>query len=388
MNTASSAKLHSNPVNETHLLPSVSTAIYFPDLSGGGAERLHTYMVQPLGELGIKPSFLLDHEGGALMDAVPNDVPVVVLNASRPLAALPKLVRFLRESPPDILISNMEHMNVVAVIARIIARARTKIIVTQHNALSQQVRRRSLQWRLLPTLYRLILPYADAIVAVSNGVAEDMASTAGISYDKIDVIHNGVIDESFAWRASQSLEHPWFAPGAPPIILGMGRLVAQKDFATLIRAFGHMAERSDARLMILGEGEERPELEALIESLSLRDRVALPGFIKNPLPMLRRASLFVMSSRFEGFGNVIAEALALGTPVVSTDCPHGPHEILQGGRYGTLVPVGDDATLADAILGKLAQPGDRTKLIERGSHFSVQQCAENYAALFKRISAA
>ena len=166
----------------------------------------------------------------------------------------------------------------------------------------------------------------------------------------------------------------------------MGRLVPQKDFPSLLRAFGRLAERSDARLMILGEGEERPALEAWIEEHGLSDRVALPGFLANPLPAVRKASVFVMSSRFEGFGNVLVEALAVGTPVVSTDCPHGPAEILDGGAYGRLVPVGDDDALADAILASIADPDDADRLIRRGRHFSVQRCAADYAALFNRIT--
>ncbi|MEA3389278.1 glycosyltransferase [Sphingobium sp. CCH11-B1] len=364
----------------------LTAASYFPDLSGGGAERLHTLLVAPFRSLGIKPSFLLDQEGGALMGTVPSDVSVHVLEASRTLAALPKLVRHLRRNPPDVLISNMEHMNIIAVVAKMLARAPTRVVVTQHNALSQQVKRRSAQWRVIPALYRRILPHADAIVAVSEGVADDLAKTAGIRRESIDVIHNGVIDEHFDARSQRDWDHPWFRPGSPPVIVGMGRLVPQKDFPSLLRAFGRLAERSDARLMILGEGEERPALEAWIEEHGLSDRVALPGFLANPLPAVRKASVFVMSSRFEGFGNVLVEALAVGTPVVSTDCPHGPAEILDGGAYGRLVPVGDDDALADAILASIADPDDADRLIRRGRHFSVQRCAADYAALFNRIT--
>ena len=174
-------------------------ASYFPDLSGGGAERLHTLLVAPFRSLGIKPSFLLDQEGGALMGTVPSDVSVHVLEASRTLAALPKLVRHLRRNPPDVLISNMEHMNIIAVVAKMLARAPTRVVVTQHNALSQQVKRRSAQWRVIPALYRRILPHADAIVAVSEGVADDLAKTAGIRRESIDVIHNGVEDLALKW---------------------------------------------------------------------------------------------------------------------------------------------------------------------------------------------
>lgn len=364
----------------------LTAASYFPDLSGGGAERLHTHLVAPFRDLGIKPSFLLDHKGGALISMVPPDVDIHVLEASRSIAALPKLVRHLQRNPPDVLISNMEHMNVIAVVARVLARARTRIVVTQHNALSEQIKRTSLQWRVLPALYRRVLPHADAIVAVSTGVADDLADTAGIDRRSIQVIHNGVIDADFDERAGREWDHPWFRPGSPPVIVGMGRLVPQKDFGVLVRAFGRVAAQGDARLMILGEGEERAALEALVETEGLSDRVAIPGFVANPLPIVRQAAVFVMSSRFEGFGNVIAEALAVGTPVVSTDCPHGPAEILADGMFGRLVPVRDDAAMATAIMAAMAESGDRNGRIRRGRYFSVGRCAADYAALFERIT--
>lgn len=367
--------------------PAPSVAIYLPDLSGGGAERLHVQLAGKLRASGLAPRFLLDRRAGDLLDAVPADCPVDVLDARRQIAALPRLVQYLRTSPPAVLIANMEHMNVMAVAARALARAPTRIVVTQHNSFSEQAKRKSWQFRALPALYRAALPFADAVVAVSHGVADDLAARIGRARSTIDVIHNGVVTDDFDQRAAAEPEHPWFADG-PPVILAMGRLVAQKDFATLLQGFAAVAGRSDARLIILGEGPLRGELETVARTLGIADRVAFPGFVANPLPWLRRARLFVLSSRFEGFGNVLAEALACGTPVISTDCPYGPSEILERGRFGALVPVGNAAALGNAILATLSADPDHAALRVRGHHFSVTSCATAYHDLIARLLAA
>jgi glycosyltransferase involved in cell wall biosynthesis len=365
----------------------ISLAIYLPDLSGGGAERLHVNLAPQFVRAGYRVTFLLDRLEGSLLSQLPQGCAVHALGADRQIRALPKLVRYLKRARPDVLVANMEHMNVMAVLARALARVPTRIIAIQHCALSEQVRRPSLKFRVLPLLFRLVLPFADNIVAVSIGVADDLAEIAGLSRSKITVIYNGVVGSDFEGRLACEPEHPWFAQDWP-IILGIGRFVAQKDFTTLIRAFGHVAEVSDARLIILGEGPMRAELQEHVRSLkSLSDRISMPGFLADPLPLLGRARLFVLSSRFEGFGNVVAEALACGTPVVSTDCPHGPAEILDRGRYGALVPVGNAEALGSAILEALNRDPDRMALIRRGQMFSVLRCAREYGRLIEDCKA-
>lgn len=358
-------------------------AIYLPDLSGGGAERLHVQLAAAWRDMGYRPRFLLDRRQGALLNAVPPGCPVDSLDAGRQLAALPRLVRWLRLHRPAVLIANMEHMNVMAVTAGALARVPTRIIVTQHNALSQQIAQRgAIKWRALPALYRRALPRADAVVAVSHGVAQDMAALTGWPAARTRVIHNGLVDDGFAERAAGAPDHRWFAEGRR-VIVAVGRLTLQKDFATLLRAMP--AVDADASLVILGEGPERQRLEALVRKLALEGRVAMPGFVANPLPWLRAADLMVMSSRFEGFGNVLVEALACGTPVVSTDCPHGPAEILDGGRFGALVPVQDPLALAAAIQAGLAHPPDPSVSMARGRSFTVRGCASRYATLFREL---
>lgn len=360
----------------------LSLVIYLPDLSGGGAERLHLRLLPVFRDAGLNVTFLLDREKGELMQPVRElGAKIVSLDANRQIKALPRLVSFLKAHKPDVLIANMEHMNVMAVLAKKLARVKTRIVVTQHNAFSEQVKRPSWQFRALPAFYKMALPFADHIVAVSAGVADDLAAATGMDRSRIKVIYNGVVTDDFEKRSMDTPDHPFFSQHVP-VVLGMGRFVEQKDFATLIQAFSTVSKQNEeARLLILGEGPLRNDLEAHIRRLGLENRVSLPGFSEHALGYLRKASLFVLSSRFEGFGNVVAEALACGTPVVSTNCPHGPAEILDHGRYGRLVPVADADALAAAISAALSAPANSEILQQRGAVFSVLNCAAQYMKL-------
>lgn len=357
-----------------------SLIIYLPDLSGGGAETLHARLLPEFSKADIDVTFLVTSDRGELADGLrARGARIVSLQARQQIGALPRLVRFLRREKPDMLIANSEHANLVAVTARRLAGVKTRIVVTQHSVFSIQVERRPWKYRLLPPLTRLILPLADEIVAVSAGVADDLATHAHVSRQRIRVIHNGIVSAEVEETVSDVSVPP--SDNNPPTVLSIGRLVELKDFATLIRAFAIVARKSDARLVILGEGPERPRLEALIGEYGLEDRVSLPGFTPDVSADLKRARLFALASRAEGFGNVIAEALACGTPVVSTDCPYGPAEILDHGRYGRLVTVGKPALLAKAILEELQKVPDREMLKKRGRSFSTETCARAYREL-------
>lgn len=198
-------------------------------------------------------------------------------------------------------------------------------------------------------LVRSFYPWADTISAVSEGVADDLAQVVGIPRERIEVIHNPGVMPELRNKAQAPLDHPWFQPDQPPVVLAVGSLTVQKDFPTLIRSIAHVQETRPVRLLILGEGQDRPELEALVRQLGLEESVSLPGFVANPYAYMARASVFVLSSRWEGLPTVLMEALYCGAPVVATDCPSGPREILRDGQYGQLVPVGNVTTLAHAI---------------------------------------
>jgi glycosyltransferase involved in cell wall biosynthesis len=232
--------------------------------------------------------------------------------------------------------------------------------------------------RLQPLLGRWLYPRADAIVAVSNAVAQDLAQVSKLLPDSITVIGNPVDTELFAARSTAPVALPQFAPGRPPVVLGVGRLVPEKDFALLVRAFAEMAPSHSAQLVILGEGPERGALTRLVDDLGLADRVSLPGFVNDLPGYLGRAAVVVLTSRLEGFGNVLVEAMACRTPVVSVDCPGGPAEILGGGAFGSLVTPDDPPALGTAIEKMLLHPTPQDRLRARSSEFSISRITSRY----------
>jgi glycosyltransferase involved in cell wall biosynthesis len=228
---------------------------------------------------------------------------------------------------------------------------------------------------------------ADAIVAVSHGAADDFTRMAGIARDRVEVIYNPVLGPTIDRAACEPLDHPWFQPGQPPVVLGMGRLTAQKDFPNLIRAFALVRKKHNARLMILGEGEERSALEQMVQSSDLHDYVTMPGVVPNPYPFLKRAKLFALSSAWEALPTVLVEALACGCPVVSTDCPSGPSEILQEGRIGQLVPIRNETALAEGIIAGLEGQYPNNVTAADLAPFSIEAATDAYLRLISRYGA-
>jgi glycosyltransferase involved in cell wall biosynthesis len=238
--------------------------------------------------------------------------------------------------------------------------------------------------QLAPRIIKLSYRHADIVAGCSSAVADDIAELSGLPRERVHVIYNPT-DPEIEAKAQEPIEHPWFNNSKIPVILCVSRLDPQKDLPTLIRAFSIVRKERPAKLAILGEGSERAKLEALVKELGLEGDVRMPGFVDNPFKFMKRATVFALSSRFEGFGMVIAEALAVGTPVVSTDCPSGPAEILGGGKWGKLVPVGDHEKLAEAILETIENPPDREKLEERGRDFSLDRIGQQYLQLITEL---
>ncbi|TDA69508.1 MAG: glycosyltransferase [Clostridia bacterium] len=332
-------------------------------------------------ERGLEVDLVLAKAEGPYITQVPAGVRVVDLRAPRVLASLPALVRYLRRERPAAILSALDHANIVAIWARRLARVRCRAVVSVHSTLSRATDNTpTARGRLMPRLVRQFYPWADAVVAVSRGVAEDLVRTTGILQESIKVIYNPVVTPELLEKAREPLDHPWFAPGQPPVILSVGRLTAAKDYPTLIRAFALVRAERPARLVILGEGEERPRLESLVRELHLEAYVALPGFVENPYAYMTCASVFVLSSAWEGLPTVLIEALALGTSVVSTDCPSGPQEILEGGRWGKLVTPGNPEELARAILATLEESNGAFGRIEP---FTLEHATTQYLALLE-----
>ena len=332
-------------------------AFFLPSVRGGGAQRVVVNLIQGITERAIPVDLVLATATGPFLKQLSDGVRLVDLRSNRLMGSLAPLIGYLRRERPRVVVSSMTHANLVTLWAARLAGTGTPVVVTVHNTLSQAANQRSaLAGVLEPYLLRTFYPWSASVVAVSRGAADDLARTSGLPRDRVEVIYNPVITPEIVALARQAPDHPWFAPGQPPVILGVGRLTRQKDFPTLIRAFAEVRQRRSARLIILGEGEDRPVLEALVAELGLGEAVALPGFRDNAMAYIAGAAMFVLSSAWEGLPTVLIEALAAGTRVVSTDCPSGPREILEDGRLGSLVPVGDTAGLTAAMIDALEQP--------------------------------
>jgi len=243
------------------------------------------------------------------------------------------------------------------------------------------IRRRPRDW-ILPTLYRR----ADSIIAVSDGVAENLSLLRAGAEDRIIVVQNGVDLSQIDAKAEAPVDQPWLQGDGTPVLLAVGRLVAKKDYPTLLEAFAIVRRTCPARLIILGDGSEHDRLQVLARKLDVEAFVSMPGFRANPFAYLARASLYVLSSVYEGMPSSLIEALACGCPAVSTDCPSGPSEILDNGRYGALVPVSDPRALAEAVIESLRRPRQSEQLRARAAHFSAEACVERYLQVLTRAA--
>lgn len=330
-------------------------ALLTSSMDGGGAQRAVMKLAGGIAARGRDVDLVLGRAGGHYSSQVPEGVRVVDLHAPRMAASVPALVRYLRRERPVAMLSALDYVNVIAVFAHRRARVATRLLVSERNTLSFAVRNGSrLRTRLRPHLVARLYPRASGVIAVSAGVADDLARITGIDRGRIEVIGNPIVTPQLRAMAAERAEHPWLASRSVPVILGVGRLSPQKDFGSLIRAFGRVRAERAARLIILGEGSERERLEAIASDLGLDADIDLPGWIPNPYPSMAAADVFVLSSRWEGLPGVLIEALYCGARVVSTDCPSGPREILDGERHGALVPVGDITAIAAAIERALA----------------------------------
>ena len=344
-------------------------------------------LIQGFIDLGRRVDLLLIRADGPHLHRLPGEVKRIRLGAGHSLLALPALAGYLRRHRPPALLAAKDRAGRTALLARRLAGADTRILLRLGTNLSAALEGRNAllrRVRLLPI--RLLYPGIERIVAVSEGVAADTARIARVPRERISVIRNPVITPALARLAAEPCPHPWYRPGEPPVILGAGRLQRQKDFPTLIRAFDRVRRERPCRLLILGDGGGRAALESMIERLGLADLVALPGFQANPFPWLSRARLFVLSSAWEGSPNVLTEAMALGTPVVSTDCPSGPAELLAAGRFGPLVPVGDAEAMARAIGRTLDHPPAGETLKGAVAEYNHLESARRYLQILDELT--
>ena len=324
-----------------------------PGLYGGGAERATLKLAAGLSAEGIPVDLVLARKEGPLLAEVPDVVRVVDLGARRVIFSLLGLVQYMRREKPAVVLSAL-HMNFIAIWAKSIAGVPTKVFVSERSTLSNWSKSYAdIRLQLMPYFVKVFYPFADGVICVSEGVAADLNQMAHLPKDRIHIIYNPIITTSLMEKAEEKLDDPWLCSTNMPVVLSVGRLSKPKNYPLLLHAFSRVRQLRECHLLILGEGEDRSTLEALISELNLKSDVRLPGFVSNPYPYMRRSSVFVLSSRWEGLPGALIEALYCGVPVISTDCPSGPREILADGRYGKLIPVDDEDALVQAILDAL-----------------------------------
>ena len=371
-------------------------AIYIFGLSGGGATRRTLTLAGGFAKCGHRVDLVVVDAEGPLAGKLPEGVRLVVLDSvllrlagrkrrRRIKASGFALARYLWRERPDVLLSAANHVHLTAVTAARLSHAPVRVVLRVSNHLTES----HIGGSERPRPYRLrfaryIYGRADAVITVSQGIAEDLVDHTSLSHDRVFAVMNPSYTPEIETAAAAPLDHAWVAAGAPPLLLGVGRLAPAKDFATLLRAFARVRAHRPAHLVILGEGRKRRSLEQLVLKLGIAADVELHGFVENPFAWMSRASLFVLSSAWEGSPGVLVEAMACGCPIVSTDCPSGPEEILAGGRYGRLVPVGDDAALAEAIIQTLDAAIDREALRARAREYDIDRAVERYLDVLLR----
>lgn len=351
-----------------------------PTLGQGGADRVTLTLLRYLNQERFELSLVLLNRDGVLMEDLPPDVCMHVLDASNVLTAWWPLSRLLRQHQPDVLFSTSSGTNVTAVWASQLARYTGRVLLSERNVLFHG--QKTWKRRLMTTFKRFTYERADLVTAVSQGVKDDLMARLHLPPDKIQVVYNPILTPDLRPLADEPISHPWFAENTP-IILGVGRLVPEKDFATLLRAFALVRAQRPCRLLILGEGDGRTELLQLAQTLGIAPDVDLPGFDKNPFKYMAGCTAFVLSSRFEGLPGVLIQAMACGAPVIATDCPSGPAEIITAdGQDGFLTLVGDAQAIAEKILFLLANPEKREAMGRHGRESAERFRAETVMARY------
>jgi glycosyltransferase involved in cell wall biosynthesis len=324
---------------------------------------------------------LLREESRHLRD-LPDSVNVIRLGVRHSALSIPAITKYLKANRPDSLLAAKDRAGRAALLARWLSGVPVRVVIRLGTTLSEAVKAAGVLRRWLRYLpIRLLYQFADGIVAVSDGVAADMAAISRVPRERIHVIRNPVVTPDLLRQAKEPIDHPWLANPDVPVVIGMGRLTRQKDFPTLIRAVARIREQRPVRLIILGDGRDRAELLRCAEDAGIARDVDFPGFQANPYAWLARARVFALSSAWEGSPNALTEAMALGVPVVSTDCRSGPREVLEEGRFGPLVPVGDDKGLAAAIARVLDQPQHASELQSAVADYTVEVSARHYLAV-------
>jgi glycosyltransferase involved in cell wall biosynthesis len=374
-------------------------------LSGGGAQRRSVALANGLATQGYDVDYVVINDSSKIKDQLSPRLRFIALNSPqwgglhaalyrrlpfrivRIYLGAAAFARYLLAESPGAIIAGSNRVLLSAVIARQLSGRSMPLVLRATNFPSGNL---NLWAPLRPIvdfglgcLLRLIYPSATVTVAVAEGVAEEVVRLSAVPPERVVTIFEPVLDETVVEKSKAPLAHPWFSAGEPPVLLGVGHLRTQKDFPTLIRAFALARKKRRMRLVLLGEGSQRHRLQSIISSLGVADDVYLAGHTENPFSWMARASLFVLSSAWEGLPAVLIEAMACGCPVVSTNCPSGPWEILDGGKYGRLVPCRDPQSLAGAIIASLDAPVNQQVLIDRAQLFSAKASVDQYVDILE-----
>ena len=360
---------------------STDLAVFAATSGHSGVDRVLRNLVPAIARLGLRVDVLGVEGHGPKFDVMPDGVRYLPLGARHVNSAIPALIRYLRRERPEALLCDKDRVNRAALIARRLAGVKTRVGVRLGTTVSVNLASRGAFERLVQrTSMRWFYPAADAVLVPSAGAAEDLAVYAKLPRECIHVVPSPIVTAQMRSKAGEPLDHPWFAAGQPPIILGVGELSERKDFATLLRAFARLRGERACRLLILGEGRRRGELESLAAEFGIANDVALPGFCPNPYPYMAAAAVFALTSRWEGMPVVLVEALALGTPCVACDCPSGPGEVLDGGRHGPLVPMGDVDALVLGLRRQLDTPTPAEQSLAAVQGYTDEGSARAYLA--------
>jgi len=355
-------------------------------IGGGGIARVFFNLMQTMLDDGIEVHLFLNNKSGNLYSQIPEGTKVFFGEGSVKKSFF-ALHRYLRQNKPQALITAHAHVNIASIVINKLTFVPTKLIATIHTATSRDDKAgKPIIKRLNTISSRLIYPLADEIIAVSDAVADDLAKYLKMNRNRIKTIYNPVVSPKMLKLSLEKAQHPFFE-GDKPVLISVGRLSEQKDFPNLINAFAIVKKEIDAKLIILGEGEDRAVLEKQIKELKLENDIDLAGFVDNPYAFMAASDLFVSSSAWEGLPTVLIEAMASGTNVVATDCPGGTSEILENGKYGQLVPVADSNALAAAIVLSLANPIFQEVVQKRAKEFSSQAATRQYLKLAKDMQA-
>jgi glycosyltransferase involved in cell wall biosynthesis len=355
---------------------STRLAFYMPYLAVGGAEKSTLWLTQELKQRGYDVRFIVDRRGGPLDDAFTQIGPVRYLDAPRTALAGPALAKAVKEEAPDQLIAVMTHNILTAALMKRVGLIRTPLIGWEHAVLSSMRAARGVRGKLETKLIRALYPACDKIIGVSKGAADDAVALCAPNEINAAFVYNAAPPPKTGPLSAS--EQALIARIKAPCIVSLGRLNVAKDFKTLMRAFQYFSRGSAGTLLLIGDGEERPALEAAATGFGLGDKVVFAGQVENPANLLAQSDLFVSSSITESFGIAIVEAMALGLPIVATDCPTAPREVLADGRYGTLVPVGDAMAMAKAMREALDAKHDKDALRARAQDFSVSAAADAF----------